>query len=85
MLATKVSHSGTAAVRFVAVKIVAHEEPAAQQILAHLFRVLVAQLPVPHLNAVKRGPIVHFVAAIQRHHLFYRSCVDASEPADTGQ
>src|SRR6185369_6108526 len=42
----------------VAVEIVAHEESAAQQVLAHQSHLGVGQVPVAHLHSVEPGPVV---------------------------
>ena len=64
---------------FVAVKIVDHQEAAAQQVLAQLLGLVVGEHPVADLDRVQRGPVINVVGAVQIHHLFRRSRVDAGQ------
>ncbi len=62
------------------VKIVDHEEAAAQQKLAQLSGIVVAQTPVPDFHGVKHRKVEHVVGAVEADHLFDRAGIDARKP-----
>ncbi len=64
------------------VKIVRHEEAAAQQIFAHHFGFLFRQTPLAHLHRVQPGPIVGLVAVFEHHGLLHRPHVKARQSPD---
>ena len=74
MLAAKMSHS------IGAVEVVAHEEAAPQQVLAHRPRLLVGQVPVTDFDSVKPRP-VPYVAFVEVHRLLHTARVDAAQTA----
>ena len=63
-----------------AVEVVAHEEAAAHQILAHFGAFGVGQVRVTHFDRIDPRPIENFVA-VEVHYLFGRTSVDAGEAA----
>ena len=71
----KTAHSSSA------VKIVAHEESAAIQELAHLLDLDVGELPVPHLNRIQPGIVEHVIAVVQIDRLLHRADMYARQPA----
>ena len=75
-------HAGDEDVPLVsAVEIVAHEEAAAEEVLAHGGGLGIGQIPVAHLDGVEPGPIVN-VAVIEVKRLLDGAHVNAGEPAE---
>ena len=63
----------------VAVKIVGHEEAAAQQIFAHDFGFLFGEAPFAHLHGVYPRPVERFVAVFHHHGLLDGPRLDARQ------
>jgi hypothetical protein len=64
-----------------AVKVVDHEETAAQQVLAHSRCLGIAERPVSDLDCIQPG-IVEQVVGIRADHVAVRVNVDARQPVD---
>ena len=63
-----------------AVKVVDHEKPAAQQVLAQLRRLRVREVPLADFDGIEPGPIEHVVAVVEVHGLLDGAGVDDREP-----
>ena len=61
----------------VAPEIVAHEESAAQQEIAHAGGLRIGQFPVTRLDRVQPRPVVDVVFVVQIHRLLDRARVDS--------
>src|SRR5580704_8668991 len=66
----------------VAMKIVRHEEAAAQQIFAHHFGFLFGQSPLAHLHRVEPRPVVRLVSVLKHHGLFDGPHLNARQTPD---